>query len=595
MDQKVTLTSIPASSVVYDEQTGLFVFSPRMRTDADLVDRLKRSMAETGMWQPIVVRADTMEGIAGNHRFLAQLELAEDAGLRQEHVGVMAVVVSCDEGLAVTIALAENEMRRDLTDWETVRALVAASKAKPNAAEVLFDVDGQTVEQLSFWQDQLAQDAEEQRREQRTRLTREWPRLINSRLAEYPDLHARFMEPLRHPSWVRARSLDELDAAITRSLVAHGIRFERGQTWNEEPHSKCLAEKVSFEELQEAVRMQEVMLEKDGVVAGLCPYLRVFALQTPRFVPSAAGSAVLQVAHGGEGFPVEALVDDGMAVQGENVLLLDDLEAYCVAPDVHRDGSCFQTLEAEAARADLERMKGLGLPAVLPPFLRDVEARGEFVWRCPHREGAPCTPQSCPYAGDDGRGLVVVLRPGERLEGVCLNAECGREAQEALVDWEAEERRREAERRRAAVDELRRVTVERTLLATEGDEIGMGTRAFLETLEGLLVPEWDTQTMEHVVIGWQRAMRGRLAEELGVSDAETAEVTRVFRDRHATLALPAESGHVAELFALLRTEVVRSETDLRHWIACLAMVRSWRDTVQATDAVSDAVQRLMDL
>jgi hypothetical protein len=67
-------------AVVYDHYTQLFPFSPRREIDHALVERLKRSITEIGMWQPIVVRAGTMEGIASNHRFLANLELAREAG-----------------------------------------------------------------------------------------------------------------------------------------------------------------------------------------------------------------------------------------------------------------------------------------------------------------------------------------------------------------------------------------------------------------------------------------------------------------------------------------------------------------------------------
>ncbi len=186
----------------------------------------------------------------------------------------------------------------------------------------------------------------------------------------------------------------------------------------------------------------------------------------------------------------------------------------------------------------------------------------------------------------------MVLRPGERLEGVCLNAKCGSNAQEALVDWEAEERRREAERRRAALDELRRITVERTLLAPEGEEIGFATPGFLETLESLLVPEWDAETMKHILLGWQGAMRAWLAGELGSSDGTAEEVTSVFRDRYGVLALEPKGDEIRTALGELREEVVCSERGLKRWVACLAFVRSWRDGVQTGDAVTQAMHRV---
>ncbi|MEJ2558861.1 MAG: ParB N-terminal domain-containing protein, partial [Anaerolineae bacterium] len=124
---------------MYNHYTQLFPFSPRRKVVHGLVKRLKRSIAETGMWQPIVVRAGTTEGIAGNHRFIAHLELAREAGLDEETLMVPAILVDCDEGLAVSIALMENEIREGLTQWEIVRALIKASEKKPKVVETVFE------------------------------------------------------------------------------------------------------------------------------------------------------------------------------------------------------------------------------------------------------------------------------------------------------------------------------------------------------------------------------------------------------------------------------------------------------------------------
>jgi hypothetical protein len=63
----------------------------------------------------------------------------------------------------------------------------------------------------------------------------------------------------------------------------------------------------------------------------------------------------------------------------------------------------------------------------------------------------------------------------------------------------------------------------------------------LAALESVLVPEWDTQTMEHVVLGWQTSARVRLADELGVTGLEAAEAARVFGDRYGSLALTPDT------------------------------------------------------
>ena len=65
------------------------------------VDELKASIEEVGMIQPIVVRADTMEGIAGNHRFLAYMAYADENGLKGTNLKIPAMVVDCDEGEVV--------------------------------------------------------------------------------------------------------------------------------------------------------------------------------------------------------------------------------------------------------------------------------------------------------------------------------------------------------------------------------------------------------------------------------------------------------------------------------------------------------------
>lgn len=123
MSSEIKFAEISANSVVYDHDTSLFPFSPRCEIDEGLIERLKRSIDETGMWQPIVVREETREGIAGNHRFLAYLQYAEEHEMSIEDLKLPAMLVDCDEGLAVTIALIENELREDLTQWEAVKAV----------------------------------------------------------------------------------------------------------------------------------------------------------------------------------------------------------------------------------------------------------------------------------------------------------------------------------------------------------------------------------------------------------------------------------------------------------------------------------------
>ncbi len=145
----IQLTEILAKSVVYDHYTRLFPFSPRREVTPDLIERLRKSMSETGMWQPIVVRIGTMEGIAGNHRFLAYLELAEEQKHDLETLTIPAMLVDCDEGMAVTIGLIEDELRENLTPWESVQAVLKAFEKKPKTVEKVLEVDTNTVERFA--------------------------------------------------------------------------------------------------------------------------------------------------------------------------------------------------------------------------------------------------------------------------------------------------------------------------------------------------------------------------------------------------------------------------------------------------------------
>ncbi|MCJ7609285.1 ParB/RepB/Spo0J family partition protein, partial [Candidatus Bathyarchaeota archaeon] len=232
MNMRMTYAEIPADSVVYDPETGLFPFSSRKEVDKDHVYRIAQSIEETGYWSPILVRAETMQGLAGNHRFLALLHLAEKSGTPLETLKVPALLVECDEGEAVAIGLLENEMRKQLTQWELVKAILRVSSKRGEAVERLYRLDGKTVEQLRFWPDGLDHDAEEEaiKRSARARLPSEWWRVIQEQLADHDQLRATLQGRLRDPSWVIGRTLEDLNEEITLRLRASGIRFETGKT-----------------------------------------------------------------------------------------------------------------------------------------------------------------------------------------------------------------------------------------------------------------------------------------------------------------------------------------------------------------------------
>jgi hypothetical protein len=592
----ITFAEVPAGSVVYDHCTRLFPFSPRREIDWNLVKRLKRSIAETGMWQPVIIRAGTLEGIAGNHRFLACLELAPEKGRDPAELMIPVVLVECDEGLAVSIGLMENDLRENLTQWETVRALLKAAERKPEVVETVFEVDGATIEQLRLWDKELDHDTEakERRRTLQARLTRDWTALINECLPEYPQLHAKFMEQLRHPTWVQARSLDELGRAITCALLSHGVHFGMGKTWNDVPTYKCLGCQMTFEDLHAALQCKTdpMALQPDGTSWCSCRYLRLFPRYTQQFVPGVDGASVLEVGRDDAGhYPPGTFGPDGQVVRGNAVSLLDGLDAYCVAPDVREPDSCFHLQEAETAQAAVQALRQQGLPAVLPDFIQDGQGAQEYIWEHPQIQGEPCTPKTCRHAQDDSSGFVIILQPGGVQKMACVHAECGSAAQEALIDWEARQHQLDQQRQQAAVDTLRQVSAQRTLLALPGEVLDLSTRTLLEAIEPVLVPEWDTPAMFHIVLGWQAAAQAQMAVELGVPSPAT-ELTQAFRERYGDLAHKPTINTIVPMFRALRTQVVQSEEGLRRWVTCLSLVRTWRDELETIEQIEQATRRV---
>lgn len=508
----IKVIRVPEINIVYNHGTRLFPFSPRIVIDRNLVEKLKRSISETGFWQPIVVRAESMEGIAGNHRFLAYLELAKEKGLNMAEITVLAMVVDCDEGTAVAIALIENEGREDLTDFERVHTMIKAAERKPKLVENIFEVDGYIAEQLRFWEKEFeeATESNKRRKSMRSQLTRKWVMLINDRLADYSELRTHFFEQLKYPTWVQARTLEEFEEEITQALLSRGIRFEQGKTWNDVPTAKCLNSRIGFDELNMQLQggESEFNSKSDGTIPDSCPYLRLFPRYIKQFIPAAHGDITLRV-NGIESFdhyPPETIISEMQAVRGNNNPLLDRIDAFCVAPNVLDSDSCFRQQEMATAKLAVETLQEQGLSADLPDIIKERKGAGEFIWLKPQLEGQFCEPKTCLHAHDNSPGYVMVIHPGGKQQMCCVHQQCGEQAKLTLADWEAEQQKIEQRRFQAALGDLRQRTVEQTLLSTD-ESVGITSSLIFSVLEQLLVPEWDTVTMGHVVIGWQRARR----------------------------------------------------------------------------------------
>lgn len=423
--------------------------------------------------------------------------------------------------------------------------------------------------------------------------------LINERLADYSELHNAFLEQLRNSTMWQEQTIDELTQAITQALINYGVRFAERSTWNSVPTPQCLGCQTTFEKLREALQSgrSESVPHQDGTVPHFCQYLRLFPQYTEQFKPTPDGSIVLEVVNSVnlDQYPPAAFTQDRQGVRSEKRSLLNYIEAYCVAPDVHKSDGCFGQQEQASAQAAIEMLTKQGLPAVLPHFIKERQATGEFIWLEPQLERQPCTPQSCKHAHSNPPGFVVLVEPGRHRKMACIHRECGGQAREVLVDWEAEQRQLEQQRQQAALYHLRQITIERTLLAPGGEGIDLSKPSLLTMIETLLVPNWDSSSMLHIVTGWQQAIRAQLAYELGHTDPMSQEVTHALQDRFGELAEKPKTDNIGKLFTLLRGRLVHSPEELSRWIACLALVRSWRDEANTIERIGEATRGISAL
>lgn len=570
MTHTVTYANVRANQIEYDRETGLFPFSPRNAIDPLLVARLQDSIAEVGLIQPVVLRSSTNEGIAGNHRLLAYMQWAKEQGQEEGEIFVPAILVDCDEATAITIALVENEIREDLTEWETIRALLQVTKRKPRIAERVFKIDQETATQLEFWPENYESLSSEHKDDPKpkSRLTREWPALINNRLSLHPELRQIFINQLRKPSWVNSRTIALLEQEITAALLQQGVMFESGRTWNSQPTDKCLCSQMSFEELLEQLRSGSDMLslQPDGSIPGCCPYLRL----VPQYIQQISSDLLLE---GGAEF-----VNNWSQ---RNRQILDQVEAYCIAPNARTESGCFHHQEMDKIHRLVRELEDEGFSAMSPQQLAARKAAGDFTWINPAHEGQPCTPGTCRYARESSSGYRLVVQPGSAPRMVCVHAECGKAAQATLVDLEAHQRKVERRRHQEALEQLCRATVSKTLFRETNRNDPILTPDIFEEIERLLVPAWDTLTMERVITGWQQETKIRIAAELGSGGPESTSVTTEFRRRYGDLASKPNKTTIPGISHKLR-ELILSQCDgLERWVACLALARSWRDSVNS--------------
>lgn len=101
--------------------------------------------------------------------------------------------------------------------------------------------------------------------------------------------------------------------------------------------------------------------------------------------------------------------------------------------------------------------------------------------------------------------------------------------------------------------------------------------------------------MFHIITGWQQAIRIQIVHELGFTDPLSKEVTHALQDRFGELAEKPKTDSIYKSFMLLKERLVHSLEELSRWIACLALVRSWRDEVNTIEQIEEATRGISAL
>lgn len=359
---------------------------------------------------------------------------------------------------------------------------------------------------------------------------------------------------------IGAATADALNYRLPQPIDDEGsleqaIYFAVGETWNATPTQKCLNGLMNFDTLRQVIAAGTLDFTPDpnGQVPQFCPHLRLF----PQYI--------------------EQVIPTGEARQSQKIL--DRIDCLCIDPYAKKPNSCFNQQGQTAMQTAVAKLQAEGLTAILPDEVQASKKAGNFIWLEPKLDGIPCTPERCRYTNDDPPGYLVIALPDGHYRMACRHAECGGSAQQGLIDLEAEQRREVEQQRQVAINQLRQTTVEKTLFG----ELNLSSPKVMEVLESILVPAWDTTTMGHVVIGWQRGVRAQLATELS-----QLEVQAEFEEHAGLLATPPTSNTIRAQFTLLREQLVHTDQDWSCWLACLAIVHSWRSDLSTTETFEQA-------
>lgn len=579
MQNITTFRMIPLTQIVYNQKTQLFPYSPRNEIDHNLVKSIKQSIAETGMWAPVVVKNDTMEGIAGNHRLLAYINDQLENRIPINQILIPAMLIDCDESTAVLIGLTENEIRQPLTEWEWARSLQRTYQRKPAQVERIFNQNEWTVRQLSLWQTKPEYQNMPSRQAPMGRLNQQWLSCVKERLGSYPRLYRQFMTCLQDFDWVNSHTLSSMQKEITRSLIDCGIKFVPEITWNSEPAPKCLGTHEQDIKIIEQIHQGKITINLDGTITGTCPYLYIQTTLIPQFIPDEDGNALLSVTNISP-IPHEVVKNEDSVIHGQYSYLMDTYQAFCIAPDCHEPGGCFKTLENLTREKLLCELLTQGRQVTINEDILKRKSQGDFIWKRPVYENNPCQPSTCIHAGDIPSGYIELLYPDGKTDMVCLNRECGTTAQDALEENEKSKRREEKKRIQELTQQLRLKTYE--IVFSRFPSLELDNSVILEMLEKILLPDWDRESMYHLIVGWQVYTQKSIAEELNIV-VNDVQVISTFLERFDILAESANDENIIELIQKLRSLICSRENGFRLWMILLILIRNWRDKASSVE------------
>lgn len=238
-------------------------------------------------------------------------------------------------------------------------------------------------------------------------------------------------------------------------------------------------------------------------------------------------------------------------------------------------------------QAAIATLRTAGLPVLSSFEVKTRKKSDDFIWLEPQLNNSACKPETCLHAADNPPGYAVMAQPGNHYKMICLHTECGGAAQQVLVDHEAEQRRQAEQQRQLALEKLRQVTVEQTVFGN----LTLLTPPIIEKVEEIIVPEWDIATMNHVLSGWKQVEIARLTGALDQPPADKAselEIVAQFDEMVGELA----DDRVKQQFALLRESMINTLAGRLKWLACLTLIRSWRENIDSVQSIEDVLTHL---